>query len=450
MRSSGKIVTIPVEAKVRELDEKVTLAAWLTNRGHRVVLGPDTSVDTYAEERGSDVHFVNGAVASPVRSRVFPALAARGTSVLLLDTEGANQADSPTLRARFDPPLLPHIRRYLAWGEVPAGVTVAATGFPRERTVVTGLPRFDLLRAPYSAVHDAARARIRNVYGRFLLVNTNHTRANPFRPGVVRVLAHDIARVEHQRGMMKAYEEALPKIAERFPDLTIVVRPHPGESIETYRRMFARYPRIRACHEGSVQPWILESVAVVHNHCLTGVEAAVGGTPVVAFNATGWEQKDFTIANAVSAHAATVNDLLAFVGACVDGAAPGSARLDDSKRALLRGIVSNVDDPAIPKIVDIVDGLLEAGPTRPATPPLRRRLRRLALRVLGTRGVDLLRDVKHFRHPDRLHYSRHKMEGIFLHEVRDRVDALARAGRLAPIRVRPVPGFEHTYELYTA
>ena len=52
-----------------------------------------------------------------------------------------------------------------------------------EKLVVTGNPRFDTLMPHVRAVYEADARGIRERYGRFLLVNTNFSSANPYKIG---------------------------------------------------------------------------------------------------------------------------------------------------------------------------------------------------------------------------------------------------------------------------
>lgn len=442
-------ITIPVESKVRELDEKLALAARLAAGGRQVIVGPDASLDGYAFERGTDIYFLNNASQSASRSKLFPVLAARGTRILLLDMEGANQSDSPAVRARFDKDLVPHIYRYLAWGRSPARA-VTSSGITPDKIVITGLPRFDTLRAPYDAIHDDSRRRLREQHGRFLLVNTNHTRANPFAAHVVRELTSDPAVVEHQRAMITAYADAIPAILARYEDINVVLRPHPGENIDTYKRMFAGNPRVRVVFEGSAQPWIKEALAVIHNTCLTGVEAALAGTPVCAFTPTSWQQDDFTIANTVSTKALDVPALVAFVGACLAGTPPTSELERPEVRKALQNVIENIDSLAVDAVDAVVARLCADGGARHERVGLRAHGRRAAFAVLGKKGVRWVRRIRHARDPSRLNYSLHKMSGISRAEVESRLALLERSVSLPRLKVRPIAGFENTFRITRA
>lgn len=443
-------ITVPIEAKVRELDEKVLLAGRLAIDGHEVILGTDGACDDYATERGVDVHFLNGAVPSLLRRRSLPALARRGVRILVLDAEGANATPTPSARARFDPAILPSIHRYLAWGTAPASVATDAIGLSPDRVVVTGIPRFDTLREPYDVVHRDARAKIRARHGKYVLVNTNHTRVNPFARNVVRVLAEDDEAVTNQRALMKAYAEAIPEIVRRIPGLNVVVRPHPGENVDTYRVMFAGLPNVRVVHEGSVQPWIKEAVAVVHNNCLTGVEAAVAGVPVIALSTTGWSQPDFTIANAVSLSAENTEQLVELLRACHDGSPPTPKLSQPGTRDALKSIIDNVSSPAVDVVAEIVRQTVEGTTVQHVTPDLRTRARRAILTVLGQRGLHVVRRIHHRRNLDRYEYATHKMSGITRAEVEGRLAPIAARLGWPTLDVKRVRGFEHTFRIRTA
>ena len=65
----------------------------------------------------------------------------------------------------------------------------------------------------------------------------------------------------------------LPEIAEAFPDMRIVVRPHPVEKHAAWEEIAARHDNVELAQEGNVLPWLLAARALIHNGCTTGVEA---------------------------------------------------------------------------------------------------------------------------------------------------------------------------------
>ncbi|QDO96303.1 hypothetical protein FNB15_02985 [Ferrovibrio terrae] len=64
---------------------------------------------------------------------------------------------------------------------------------------------------------------------------------------------------------------------------TVVVRPHPEENIEVYRRTFADMPNVHAVYEDSAHYWILAAELMIHNHSTTGLEAAMLGHASLAY-----------------------------------------------------------------------------------------------------------------------------------------------------------------------
>ena len=91
---------------------------------------------------------------------------------------------------------------------------------------------------------------------------------------------------EHKLAIMEDFKQLIPMLERTFPELTIVVRPHPSESYQTYHEIAEKCERVVITNQGNVIPWLLASKAMVHTGCTTGLEAYVLRVPAISFLAT--------------------------------------------------------------------------------------------------------------------------------------------------------------------
>jgi surface carbohydrate biosynthesis protein len=201
---------------------------------------------------------------------------------------------------RLSPLTMKHISNLFAWGEDNAELWRQYPEFPAGLPIhITGNPRNDMLRPEMRAFYKSDVEEIRNVYGEFILVNTNFNHVNSFSPaqnlfqpvknlgeeavfgkaarGMIREYAEGLR--DHKQAVLEDFQRLIPALEQTFSNYTIIVRPHPTERQDVYNRIAAQCERVRVTNEGNVVPWLMATRAVIHNGCTTGVEAYVMGVP---------------------------------------------------------------------------------------------------------------------------------------------------------------------------
>jgi hypothetical protein len=143
---------------------------------------------------------------------------------------------------------------------------------------------------------------------------------------------------DHKHAVFKSFQWLLPKLDQAFPDLNIVIRPHPTERHDVYQDIAARCSRVHVTNEGNVVPWILATKVVVHNGCTTGVEAFVMGVPAISYRETIDENYDngfYRLPNAVSHQCFNFDQLQVMIRQILSGTlgvADGDERREEAKR----------------------------------------------------------------------------------------------------------------------
>ena len=70
----------------------------------------------------------------------------------------------------------------------------------------------------------------------------------------------------------------------------IIIRPHPEEDLETYRRAFEHDNKINIVYSGSVIPWLMATEIMIHPDCTTGIESLMLGKKSVSYLPKGLDQ----------------------------------------------------------------------------------------------------------------------------------------------------------------
>ena len=66
-----------------------------------------------------------------------------------------------------------------------------------------------------------------------------------------------------------------------------MIRPHPSENVEPYKKLESQYSNVKVCQNLSVGDWLKNARANIHYYCTTSVEAAMIGVPNLTFDNVG-------------------------------------------------------------------------------------------------------------------------------------------------------------------
>lgn len=449
---------IPVENQVRELDPKLLLAAVAARRGFTSILGSHREVDfrIAAFPRGL---YLNKSFTDR-NLKMFRIMRRLGHLILTWDEEAlVHLPPAIYYSRRLSPTAIRCVSHLFAWGEDNAELWRRYPEFPAGLPIhVTGNPRNDLLRPelhPFYA--DQVRA-LRERYGDFLLVNTNFNHVNAFFPaqnlfrpaqtpgeppvfgkagvGMTREFAEALR--DQKQAVFEAFLRLIPELARAFPQLAVVVRPHPTEGQEVYKGLAAGNGRVHVTNEGNVVPWLMAARALVHNGCTTGVEAFVMRTPAFSYRPSicpAIDDSFYVLPHGLSHQCLTAEELLDRIRAVLDGrlgAADGDAR-----SALVHRYLTGQDGAlACERMVDVLETIVQERPELPSPP--------LPTRVLGRVLADgrfLVKRLKAYypgsHAPPEFH--RHRYPDVtgeeMLRRIRRFQDIL---GDDTPIRVEPI------------
>ncbi|MGB9441929.1 MAG: surface carbohydrate biosynthesis protein, partial [Desulfobacterales bacterium] len=306
MMVTNKLLLIPVENQVRELDPKLLLACIAARRGFSSVIGSRRQLDFRITSFPRGIYLSKSMTVRSIK--MFRILRKLGHEIVAWDEEAlVHLPPEIYFSRRLSPKAMAYLSHLFAWGQDNAVLWRQYPELPPEVPIhITGNPRNDMLRPEMHGFFVDEVEKIRNTYGDFILINTNFNHINAFYPvqslflpvnmpgevpkfgraarGMTREFAEGFR--DHKLTIFEDFKRLIPSLERAFPGYTIVVRPHPTEKHEIYHKIAAQCERVRVTNEGNVIPWLMAAKALIHNGCTTGVEAYVMRVPAISFRAT--------------------------------------------------------------------------------------------------------------------------------------------------------------------
>lgn len=355
-------VLLPVETSARELDAKLLLALFAAEAGFTCHLGAMSRI----QRPGFPPSIY---VSKSVRfAKAVRQMAAFGHTIVAWDEEGLVRFKDDIHSSRIEPEAFRLPSLLLSWGPSNSRIWREHPFYKGVPIIESGNPRIDLLRPELRPLHEPTVERLRRQHGRFVLFNTNFGFVNHFKTGGrppkisrnsfdgAAYLAFRSQVDDHKRKLFQAFQAALPRLAEFLSPNKIIVRPHPSEDKESWRRASERLSNVEVIYEGPVVQWLLASSCLVHNSCTSAVEASVLGLPALAYRPIANSDCDFDLPNGLSENFDDIGALATRARNLLETGQPHDRQLHHSD--LLRDNISALEGPfACERIVAAISRL---------------------------------------------------------------------------------------------
>ncbi|MBM9513001.1 surface carbohydrate biosynthesis protein [Desulfogranum marinum] len=362
----AKHIYVPIEIKVREFDAKLFFSLVAAENGYRVVFGDQKKLRRQVTWWPRGIYLDKSAAATKVKW--FKFFRSLGHKVAAWDEEGLIIHEDTYLDRRFSGTSFRMLETFFAWGDCQAGLIKQRYSDRAEMVAVVGNPRMDMLRPEVRGYYNSQANAIKQKYGNIILINTNFSFYNHFMDSSLgkKVFLKNHPEmgeqfvdgwIDYQRTIFQSFVELLPLLEKKFPDHTIVIRPHPAEKHSTWHEVAKEFKNVKVVHENNVIEWLLASKAVIHSNCTTGVEAFLLDKPVIAYRPIISEHYESYLANLLSIGVTKSEELLSVLQKSLDGGQSKSTSLDE-KRILAGKYIAAMDGTlATEKIVACLNGI---------------------------------------------------------------------------------------------
>ncbi|MFG6150058.1 surface carbohydrate biosynthesis protein [Halobacillus sp. B23F22_1] len=280
VRPPRKVMYVPIEIKARELNAKLLFSYYAALENYRVIIGEQRIVEQASNVMPPGIFFSKG-YSQRYRRRVLTNAKKAGHAIVELDEEGFIFHDPAIyLTERMNEAMLPLVEQIYCWGPHQREVIVNAYPACDARCFIVGNSRFDLLKKKYRPLFKEKASLLKKQYGDFILVNTRFALYNHFRG---KKQPDKDSGVEYIKKLYDAFLDMVKTLSKRNLSLNIVVRPHPSENAQSYRKEFSSFTNVYVRCDGQASDWIAASRVVIHNGCTTAIEASLLDTPVISY-----------------------------------------------------------------------------------------------------------------------------------------------------------------------
>lgn len=280
-------ILFPIETAARELLFKTVLASKLASSGHECYLGAKSEIYHLFDKISPFVYFDKGYHPN-VSDKIYNSIKENGGVIVNLDEEGGvDFKNCNTISKRYPEKIFECCDLIYLWGTSQYNLLKSKrVNFDKEKVVVSGHPRFELLKPEYHHLYAPEVSKIHQKYKDYILISTNMGFGNNIR-GDDFVRQNYGKRIKNIDTIIEFDKEKTHQIIDFVKKLSleapysIILRPHPEEDHGIYKNAFKNIKNIHVLFEGSVIPWLIGAVVMIHPDCTTGIESLmVGNQPI--------------------------------------------------------------------------------------------------------------------------------------------------------------------------
>ena len=447
---------MPSETWAREFDAKLLLACCLAERGYPVFVGCKNTIHLNITSFPAGLYLAKDFRVSS--DTMFDILEKLGHTIMAWDEEATLPFDRKEYHTvRISEPSYRKVSAFFAWGSENKLALETAPCGSSAPIHLTGNPRGDLMRPELRSYFEKETAALKEEYGDIILINSNFGRMNHFleleriAPGELDPALRGrpnsplfVKKGKHKAELFDYFLKLVPVLAEKFPEKSIIIRPHPSESFEAWQAAGKGFDNVAVVHKGHVHPWLLASDVMIHSGCTTGMEGYLLNKPVLGYQPIESEESRENLPNKLSHNVADLGELIRLIQDYSSGSA--QARRSDEFDALIDPIVTSMyGDLASDKIADKIEMHWRSG-------DLQQNPRALA-RAMGTAKAHVRKakkqiDYRNPNHKSSLVYDRHRFPEMEPSEVSDRIGRLQRIlGRFEGLEVLPVASSHRMFKI---
>jgi surface carbohydrate biosynthesis protein len=312
----------------REYHAKLLLGVLAAARGHRVLVG---ELPKLARRLPPGIYHTNDLHAR--KAPQLEKLSLAGFVITAHDEEhGLNDHTfENTLQSRFSNETVSCIAASFSWGSWDN--QALRESFPDHSAsfLLTGSPRVDLWRSDRSISRAISRpeSESRKLSNRKQILIASNFGPQPTpswkfygasRGRELGLSLEDrlagLRTTESITGITSSFVAAVHLLARALPDVDILVRPHPTEAWGALAELIGPLPNVIVNRAGTISQAIQDSNVLIHSGSTSGIEAAVAGTPAIAFvpdsYGAGW------FSNSLGQRAESLTELLALTRRALD------------------------------------------------------------------------------------------------------------------------------------
>ena len=282
-------ILLPVETVSREIDYKLYLSVMLAKKGFKIFLGKKDEIYSLFQNLNSSFAYIDKGFHENLSvEKIYKVIKKNSGMLFHLDEEGAiDFKDNRNIKRRYSKDVFEYCDKIFLWGNHQKKILQDSIYFDKDKVLVTGHPRFEMLKSSLVNIHLNKSKDIKLKFGKFILFNSNTKYANHIHgedflhENYGTRIENLTERIIYDKIKLKNNIELFKAILDKT-DFDIVIRPNPEENINYYKELLDD-PRIHCIYDESAIPWIMSSVYTIHNDCTTAIESCLLGKKPIAY-----------------------------------------------------------------------------------------------------------------------------------------------------------------------
>ncbi len=322
-----KIVFIPIETEVRELDYKIMLATEIADENTVCFVGQHNLLNRLIKNFNGGVYLGKNIFPEwfPTRMDYYQTLKENDFSLLYYHEEGGIWVGEESnwkgmCMKQIDATILNEDDKIICWGPFQTNFYKSLDSDASIHNV--GVARFDLAQDMNlrKLISQSTKVQEKD----YILINTNFAAVNHYLDflGWFKPLNTPSRSLDQRLESMHWYNtsfkvmgfflEMLTKLLSDFPESKFVLRPHPTESIEFYQEFFKAFDNIKISKDFSAPEWINGCKVLIQNGCTTSIEAQMMNKRVISYYPV--ESKNYVdVTNDIGHFASTYEDIKSLI-----------------------------------------------------------------------------------------------------------------------------------------
>ena len=195
------------------------------------------------------------------------------------------------------------VDRYLSWGEFGRSAVVGDGLINDRQAFVTGCPRFDFYREPYSSLIQSRQEfvemiGIHQTKAPIVLWTTNtphssHNAQNAAHRAKHSKLSEEEANeyIREDQTQSAAHSRVLTYLADRHPEWEFVIKVHPLESEGPYLELARPRTNVQVAKRGVIRNFLYHADVIMQRGCTTATEAWMFEKPVLELAIGGYQRE---------------------------------------------------------------------------------------------------------------------------------------------------------------
>ena len=308
---------LPVEIKKRELDGQILLAKAAAKLGFTVFIGSHAAISSLLEQKKERSGiYLDKSVPS---FDSLTAIKSKCEAVCIMDAEISPilplSLTKEMIKARTPEYSISLIDRYFVANNNAFEAAKEIFGDSHEKIINTGWPRFDVWRGEGERYYSLEISKLRRKFGNYLLFISSFGNLSDPLENLDKVARDNINptlfwSLEAQISRYANYQHAI-RIIQAWDGIEgvppIIVRPHPSERLEVWRKDLGNLSKTNVFSKGDVYKWIAASCGVIHEGSTVSLQAHLMGKDTFFLREVA--QLNFVeLAENISSHTVAKND----------------------------------------------------------------------------------------------------------------------------------------------